>query len=149
MIHSGDRAGIATRESQRSIAEDALGVSEVADDLPETPFSRLVAEARLLIVYRTENRLGFADLTLETGDDEEELVLIRKLTEPYLNDCEGDCPGDTNNSGEVDFDDLLAVLGAWGPVKDCPPFIPPDLNEDCDVGFDDLLLVLGGWGPCP
>ena len=43
------------------------------------------------------------------------------------------------------FDDLLAVLAAWGPCdEDCPE----DLNDDDDVDFDDLLLVLAGWGPC-
>lgn len=59
------------------------------------------------------------------------------------------CPGDTDGSGDINFGDLLAVLGAWGPYPDCPPFIPEDPNEDCEVNFGDILVVLGNWGPCP
>ncbi len=59
------------------------------------------------------------------------------------------CDGDIDGSEEVDFDDILAVLAAWGPVKDCPPFIREDIDQDCDVGFSDLLVVLATWGPCP
>ena len=58
------------------------------------------------------------------------------------------CPADVDGSGQVDFDDLLAVLGAWGPYDPCPPYKPEDVDQDCDVGFDDLLAVLGAWGDC-
>ena len=54
------------------------------------------------------------------------------------------CEGDTNGSGDVDFDDLIAVLAAWGPCPDCPE----DLNDDDMVDFSDLLLILGNWGSC-
>ena len=58
------------------------------------------------------------------------------------------CPGDFDDSGDVGFTDLLALLTAWGPYKPCPPFIPEDIDQDCDVGFSDLLLLLAAWGPC-
>ncbi len=58
------------------------------------------------------------------------------------------CPIDFDGSGAVDFNDLLAVLSAWGPYKPCPPFIRADIDQDCEVGFNDLLIVLSGWGPC-
>ena len=59
-----------------------------------------------------------------------------------------DCHADIDGNGAVEFDDVLAVLGAWGPYEDCPPFRVEDLDEDCDVGFTDLLEVLGTWGSC-
>ena len=35
--------------------------------------------------------------------------------------CEGGCDGDVDGSGEVDFDDVLLILAAWGPCdEDCP-----------------------------
>ncbi len=55
------------------------------------------------------------------------------------------CPADLDDSGAVDFGDILAVLSAWGPCEgDCPE----DLDYSGDVGFSDLLIVLGSWGPC-
>ena len=54
------------------------------------------------------------------------------------------CPGDTDCSGAVDFDDLLMVLAKWGPCPGCLA----DLDESGDVGSSDLLAVLANWGPC-
>lgn len=55
-----------------------------------------------------------------------------------------DCPADVSNSGAVDVEDLLLVLGQWGPCTACPA----DINGDGAVGVDDMLAVLGSWGPC-
>lgn len=57
--------------------------------------------------------------------------------------CE-DCPEDLDDDGLVGFDDLLAILAAWGPCPDCPE----DLNGNDAVDFDDLLRILDAWGPC-
>jgi hypothetical protein len=54
------------------------------------------------------------------------------------------CMGDLDGDADVDFDDLLRVLAAWGPCGDCPE----DLTGDDFVGFDDLLRLLADWGPC-
>ena len=54
------------------------------------------------------------------------------------------CPADVNGSGAVDFDDLVAVLAAWGPCDECPA----DVDGDGAVGLDDVLQVLSGWGAC-
>ncbi len=60
-------------------------------------------------------------------------------------DCEGTpCPADLDGSGDVGFNDLLSVLGLWGPCPGCPE----DLDGSGDVGFNDLLAILGDWGPC-
>jgi hypothetical protein len=56
----------------------------------------------------------------------------------------GGCPADLDGSGAVGFDDVLAVLAAWGPCDGCPA----DLDASGDVGFDDVLAVLAEWGDC-
>ncbi|MBX3373180.1 MAG: S8 family serine peptidase [Phycisphaeraceae bacterium] len=55
------------------------------------------------------------------------------------------CPGDIDGDGEVGFNDLLALLSAWGPCPGCPE----DLDGSGEVGFDDLLALLSAWGGCP
>jgi len=52
---------------------------------------------------------------------------------------------DRDGNGVVDFQDLLAVLSAWGQ---CPPpdLCPEDADGDGIIGFLDLLLVLSNWG---
>ena len=58
--------------------------------------------------------------------------------------CE-QCDGDVDGDADVDFDDLLAILSAYGGAcDDCPE----DLDDDDDVDFDDLLIVLSNYGPC-
>jgi len=54
------------------------------------------------------------------------------------------CRADVNGDGQVNFDDLLAVLAAWGPCSCCPE----DIDAYGVVAFDDLLAVLSAWGPC-
>ena len=39
------------------------------------------------------------------------------------------------------FDDLLAVLAAWGACDACPA----DIAGNGMVDFDDVLTVLAGW----
>jgi hypothetical protein len=55
------------------------------------------------------------------------------------------CVADVDGDGIAGFDDLLAVLAAWGPCAGCPA----DVDASGAVGFDDLLAVLAAWGPCP
>lgn len=59
--------------------------------------------------------------------------------------CEVLCPADIDGSGEVDFDDLVAILAAWGP---CPGGCSADINNDESVDFDDLVSLLADWGVC-
>ena len=55
------------------------------------------------------------------------------------------CNGDTNSSGAVDVNDMLAVINAWGPCDHCAM----DFNGDGQINVLDLLVVVNGWGPCP
>ena len=55
------------------------------------------------------------------------------------------CKGDTNFDGEVDVDDLMAVIMDWGNMDPC--FTDTDGSGVVDV--DDLIQVILFWGPCP
>lgn len=55
------------------------------------------------------------------------------------------CPADISGDGAVNVDDLLMVIGNWGP---CPGDCPADTNGDDTVNVDDLLTVISAWGPC-
>jgi hypothetical protein len=56
-------------------------------------------------------------------------------------DLDPTVPGDVTGDGVVDFNDVLALLSAWGPCSGCPE----DLDGDGDVGFSDLILVLSNY----
>ncbi|MCH2136653.1 MAG: plastocyanin/azurin family copper-binding protein [Phycisphaerales bacterium] len=53
-----------------------------------------------------------------------------------------DCPGDADESGDVNVDDVLAVITVWGQSCDCSE----DVTDDGQVNIDDLLLVLSAYG---
>jgi hypothetical protein len=50
-------------------------------------------------------------------------------------------PGDVDGDGVVGVNDLLAVIGAWGPCQGCTE----DINNDGVVNVTDLLEVIGNW----
>ena len=52
-------------------------------------------------------------------------------------------PGDINGDGTVDVNDLLMLLGAWGP---CTPPCDGDVNGDEIIDVNDLLMLLANWG---
>jgi glucose/arabinose dehydrogenase/plastocyanin len=51
-------------------------------------------------------------------------------------------PGDLDADGDVGTDDLLTLLGDWGPCEGCPA----DIDGDGDVDTGDLLILLANWG---
>jgi hypothetical protein len=55
----------------------------------------------------------------------------------------GSNPADVNGDGEVNIDDLLAVINAWGP---CAPPCAADVDGNGVVNIDDLLAVINNWG---
>ncbi|NNF42291.1 MAG: DNRLRE domain-containing protein [Phycisphaerales bacterium] len=83
--------------------------------------------------------------TAKRFDSLQNLVAERrpKLTVEF--NAGSDCQGDLDDSGDVGFNDLLAVLAAWGPCDGCVE----DIDMSGDVGFTDLLVILAAWGPCP
>jgi hypothetical protein len=54
-----------------------------------------------------------------------------------------DCPADFDDDGDVDTEDLLTLLGAWGTAGP-----DGDVDEDGDVDTEDLLALLAAWGDC-
>ena len=49
--------------------------------------------------------------------------------------------GDLNGDGLVNIDDMLIVIGQWGPCDGCVG----DINGTGEVNIDDLLIVIGNW----
>ncbi len=52
---------------------------------------------------------------------------------------------DITGDGHVGIDDLLWLLGSWGPCTGSFT-CPADLNGDCIIGVADLLILLSNWG---
>ena len=52
-------------------------------------------------------------------------------------------PGDLDGDGDVDTNDLLALLADWGcSGGDCLG----DVDDDGDTDTNDLLMLLANWG---
>lgn len=61
------------------------------------------------------------------------------------------CEADITRNGAVDTDDLITVMGAWGPcacAANCPGNIDKT-NNNTVVDTDDLIRVITTWGGCP
>jgi hypothetical protein len=52
------------------------------------------------------------------------------------------CPADLDGNGEVDINDLLVVVGAWGTAEG-------DITGDGATSIEDVLAVIDGFGACP
>jgi hypothetical protein len=66
--------------------------------------------------------------------------------------CSGNIITAGASASQVDIDDLLAVISAWGPCPAPPAACPANISGACDraeVNIDDLLAVISAWGPCP
>ena len=59
-----------------------------------------------------------------------------------LGDCVDVLEGDVNLDGIVDVNDLLMVIGAFGPCDGCPE----DIDGDGMTGATDILIILANWG---
>lgn len=91
----------------------------------------------------SSNELLPTDITVDL-DGNERIVNGTIDTGAYEVQATITCPGNTDGDGDVDFDDLLAVISQWGVCEGCSA----DLDGNGLVGFDDLLSVVSGWGPC-
>ena len=61
--------------------------------------------------------------------------------------CEGLVPGDVDGDGDVDIQDLAALLGAYGKCTGEPGYNPAaDFNGDGCISLSDLATLLGNYG---
>lgn len=52
-------------------------------------------------------------------------------------------PGDTDEDGSVNFNDIVTVLANWGACL--TPCCPGDVDGSGAVDFNDLVIILGNW----
>jgi hypothetical protein len=78
----------------------------------------------------------------------------RQMAVPAHNDVTGQAgivlltpiiEGDVNADGQVDADDLVAVILAWGACPAPPAPCPADINTSGAVDADDLVMVILNW----
>jgi len=87
-------------------------------------------------VYRYDTETGtLVDVVVSPGEGGVSLPTFVLLIQA--------CPGDVDGNGAVDFQDLLAILGAWGNAGG-----PEDVDGSGTVEFGDILAVLATWGAC-
>ena len=56
------------------------------------------------------------------------------------------CTSDLDGDGQVDGNDVAAILSAWGTCEDGT--CQADLDGDGDVDGRDLAFIIGEWGSC-
>ena len=54
--------------------------------------------------------------------------------------------GDTDHSGTVNINDLLAVIVNWGACFGCDADVAPFPGGNGIVDVNDLLAVISNWG---
>ena len=83
-------------------------------------------------------------------------IVPRTLSASVASVAPQDCPtcaaDITHHDGQVNIDDLLAVINAWGPCPAPPTTCAADIappGGNGVVNIDDLLAIVMSWGPCP
>ncbi len=106
------------------------------------------ADAVIPFLYDVNVRdaaIGRADVSGLAFQDTAEMHLVLLL--PRWGVClngSSNVSADTDRDGDVDLDDLLAVLSAWGPCANCS-WCPADVDGDRMIGFQDLIKVVGDF----
>ena len=84
-------------------------------------------------IFRTGDRVVWYESATVVGSVDGEIDVLR---DP--------CPGDGDGNGEVNIDDILAVIGNFACSGDCDG----DVDGNGIVNIDDLLMVISNFGPC-
>jgi hypothetical protein len=151
-----------------TIATDSQGIWLVAWESRDTLGGTIGPDADLLFT-----RFALPDCNLNMIPDSAEIDCNRNGipddcdiaagTSPDVNgngipdECEKAplCPADIappGGDGQVNVNDLLAIINAWGPCPAPPQTCPADIappGGDGIVNVNDLLAVINAWGPCP
>ena len=69
-------------------------------------------------------------------------VFLGEGTECEAASC-NQCPGDFNDSGSVDVNDVLALISVFGTTDS-----NHDLDGDNEITVADLLMLLSYYGTC-
>ena len=77
-----------------------------------------------------------------------QFVLNLSTACPAPEPCPADIAPQPGGNGEVNVDDLLMVINAWG-FSVGPADIAPPPSGNGAVNVDDLLMVINAWGACP
>jgi hypothetical protein len=103
----------------------------------------------LMALYRTSGGGSPIDLA-ETGLSEISYVRISVANDSTLSveidgmaDVNPQIIGDVNVNGTVDVNDLLILIGSFGPLEIGGPLA--DFNGDLVVDISDLLALVGNW----
>jgi hypothetical protein len=146
---SGDSSIVALRNDSTTLSRGGGGGNEIA----------MLAEASLGILGRgagsDSGLVGAGDIDNDGSTDVVQVMPVASNYQisvqtavsgsPWAPDaC---CPGDIDGSGDVGVDDLLALIGVWGPCGD-PSDCPEDLDGSGEVDVDDLLALIGAFGGC-
>ncbi len=65
LLVPGERRRVSAGEAERAIAEDPLGVGDVAENLPHAPLVRRGAEVAILLAQSADPALDLGDLPLQ------------------------------------------------------------------------------------
>ena len=79
---------------------------------------------------------GDADLAVANRDANSVSIFINNTCQPKTG-----VPGDANGDLQVNTDDLLNVINAWGATGPNPA----DVTGDAIVNVEDILLVIANW----
>lgn len=134
--------------------DDAEGIQPSDFTMPVNPLLTLddvmgLTNDELMGFYRTSGGGTPIDIT-ETGLSEISYVRISvnensKFTPEIdgFSDVQAQFVGDVNVNGIVDVQDLLILIGSFGPVELGGPLA--DFNGDLVIDVQDLLALIGNW----
>jgi hypothetical protein len=146
---SGDSSVVALRNDSTALSRGGGGGNNIA----------MLAEASLRILGRSggsdSGLVGAGDID---NDGSTDVVQVMPVASNYQISVQTAvsgspwapgvcCLGDIDGSGDVGVDDLLALIGAWGPCSD-PSGCLEDIDGSGEVDVDDLLALIGAFGGC-
>ncbi len=131
---------------------NGIGVT-VRAVMPDAVVKRreIIAGESYVVGTPAEVHFGLGDVTVvpeirvEWTDGTETVLTDVAADQLLVVEQQGPVYGDLDGDGDVDFADLVALLGLWGQCPPPPDPCPGDLNGDGVVNFTDLVELLSAW----